>query len=58
MPDDTLLKRPELVARLRISSDTLRRWLQANRIPPPDINTTRKNQQWRVSSLRAAGLNI
>jgi predicted site-specific integrase-resolvase len=58
MPDDTLLKRHELVARLRISSDTLRRWLVEKRIPPPDIATTRKNQQWRVSSLRAAGLNL
>lgn len=56
--DAQLLKRPELVERLRINTATLGRWVREKRIPPPDINTTRKNQQWKVSSLRAAGLNV
>jgi predicted site-specific integrase-resolvase len=58
MGDDVLLKRAELVQRLRINTGTLGRWMREKRIPPPDIATTRKNQQWKVSTLRAAGLNV
>lgn len=58
MTDDALLKRSELVLLLRINTGTFGRWMREKRVPLPDINTTRKNQQWKVSSLRAAGLNI
>lgn len=58
MSDDKLLSRAELAAVLRTNSDTLGRWVRQKRVPPPDVKTTQKNQQWKVSSLRAAGLNI
>jgi hypothetical protein len=58
MPDDRLLTRAELLIILRTNSDTFSRWVREKRVPQPDVKTTQKNQQWKVSSLRAAGLNI
>jgi len=58
MPDDYYLTRAELARVFGIKSPTLGRWLREKRIPPPDKAVTQKTQQWRVSSLRAAGLSI
>jgi hypothetical protein len=58
MTQDILLTRAEIVARLRISSETFRRWCAANKVPPPDVSLTRKTQQWKLSTLHAAGLRI
>lgn len=55
---DPLLTRAEIVARLRISSETMRRWVRDKRIPPPDVDITQKSQQWKLSTLHAAGLRI
>jgi hypothetical protein len=58
MPPDHLLTRAEIVALLRVSSDTFRRWQKAEKVPPADVAPTRKTQQWKVSTLHAAGLRI
>jgi hypothetical protein len=58
MPDDQLLTRAEIVAILRVSSETFRRWQLAKKVPPADVAPTRKTQQWRRSTLHAAGLRI
>lgn len=54
--EDPLYTRDELIRRHRISSRTLSRWIKERRVPPPDIAPTRQGQQWRHSTLRAAGL--
>lgn len=56
MTDDPTYTRAELQRKLKVCGDTLTRWRREKRLPPPDIAPTRKTQQWRASTLRAAGL--
>jgi predicted site-specific integrase-resolvase len=57
-PDDRVIYRCDLQAELRVSSETVRRWLKAGRLPRPDVAITRRTQGWRLSTLRAAGINL
>lgn len=57
--DDRTIYRKELMAALNVtSSETIRRWLKSERLPPPDVNLSQRTQGWRVSTLRAAGINL
>lgn len=58
MSQDDLLTRDELARALRKSSATLSRWLREKRLPPPDLAPTRQAQQWRRSTLHAAGIKV
>ena len=55
---DKLFYRNELAAALGVSTETLRRWIRAEKIPKPDIDMSRKTQAWRLSSLQAAGVGL
>ena len=55
---DPMFTRAEIVARLRISSETMRRWERDKRMPPPDVAMTQKTRLWKLSTLHAAGLRI
>lgn len=57
MPTD-LVDRPTLRRILGVSSETLRRYLKAQRVPPPAIDVSRQRQQWRVADLREAGIRV
>ena len=58
-PPERFFSRAELMRALGgICSETLRRQLHAKRIPEPDVNLSRRTQAWKLSSLRAAGLDI
>lgn len=57
-PDDRVIWRPDLATELHVCSETLRRWMRAGKLPPPDVAITRKTLGWRVSTLRAAGINL
>lgn len=50
--------RHELQAILGRSSETVRRWIKTGVLPPPDVAPTRETQQWKRSTLHAAGLRI
>lgn len=56
--EDKVIWRPDLHALLGKSSETIRRWIQSGKLPKPDVQITRKTHGWRVSTLRAAGVNI
>ena len=57
--DDRTIYRKELMAALNVtSSETLRRWVRDKRLPAPDVNLSQRTQGWRVSTLRAAGINL
>ncbi len=57
--EDRVLWRRELMAKLNITStETMRRWLKAKRLPAPDVNLSQRTQGWRVSTLRAHGINV
>ena len=55
---DALVFRRDLLMRLRISASTLRRWREAEKFPPPDVNINRETQAWKRSTLEAAGIKL
>ncbi len=56
---DRLILRAELTELLgQVSSETIRRWLNSGKLPPPDVDLSRRTKGWRLSTLRAAGLNL
>ena len=58
-PDDRLVTRADLRKLLGdVSSETLRRWRKADKLPAPDVQLSRRTEAWRLSTLRAAGLNL
>jgi hypothetical protein len=56
--DDRVIWRPDLQAQLDVHSETLRRWLRDGKLPPPDVDLSQRTKGWKVSTLRAAGINI
>lgn len=57
-PSDRVIWRSDLQRECRVSSETIRRWINSGRLPPPDIPITRRTMGWRLSTLRAAGINL
>lgn len=55
---DRVIFRPELQALMCVTSESIRRWTQAGKLPKPDVAMSRKTLGWRVSTLRNAGINI
>lgn len=55
---DRVIWRPELQKIMGVTSETIRRWMRANRLPAPDVAMSRKTLGWRVSTLRASGVNL
>ena len=56
--EDRVIFRPELQSLMSVTSETIRRWMKANRLPRPDVAMSRKTLGWRISTLRNAGINI
>lgn len=56
--EDRVIWRPDLQKQMGVSSETVRRWLNANKLPAPDVAMSRKTLGWRLSTLRAAGINL
>jgi predicted DNA-binding transcriptional regulator AlpA len=55
---DPIIWRSELHIRLQRSSETVRRWIKANKLPKPDVELSLRTRGWRLSTLRAAGINL
>lgn len=55
---DRIVWRTDLQAELRRSSETVRRWLKDGTLPKPDIQPSPSCMGWRLSTLRAAGINL
>jgi hypothetical protein len=55
---DRVILRPELQEMMHVTSESVRRWMRAGRLPAPDVAISRKTLGWRISTLRAAGINI
>lgn len=56
--EDRVIWRPDLQELMHVSSETVRRWMHANKLPPPDVAISRRTVGWRLSTLRAAGINL
>lgn len=55
---DRVLWPADLRKILRISQDTVARWRKAGKLPAPDVQLSRRTTGWRISTLRAAGINL
>jgi predicted DNA-binding transcriptional regulator AlpA len=56
--EDRVIWRPELQKMMGVTSETVRRWMKDKRLPPPDVAMSRKTLGWRISTLRASGVNL
>lgn len=55
---DRVIWRRELQAATEVSSETVRRWMRDGKLPRPDVNLSYRTKGWRMSTLRAAGINL
>ncbi|HEY3341945.1 MAG TPA: AlpA family phage regulatory protein [Anaerolineae bacterium] len=56
--DDPIRTRAWIMDRLKCSSETVRRWIKAGRLPPPDVALSQKTTGWKQSTLDAAGIKL
>lgn len=56
--DDPIMTRADIMARLDVSRETVRKWIKAKRLPEPDVALSRKTVGWKRSTLAAAGVNL
>lgn len=47
-----------LMQRLNVSTETIRRYIRDKRLPKPDVALSQKTMGWKLSTLRAAGINL
>lgn len=55
---DPVIWRTDLYVHLRVTSETVRRWIKAGKLPAPDVDLSNRTKGWRLSTLRAAGINF
>jgi hypothetical protein len=55
---DRVIWRRELQAAACVTSETVRRWMRDGKLPVPDVNLSHRTKGWRVSTLRAAGIDL
>jgi predicted DNA-binding transcriptional regulator AlpA len=55
---DRVIWRRELQAATMVSSETVRRWMRDGKLPSPDVALSHRTKGWRMSTLRAAGINL
>ena len=55
---DRVIWRPDLHALLDVTADCVRKWIKSGKLPAPDVALSRKTMGWRLSTLRAAGINL
>lgn len=56
--DDPIFDRRMLMQRLNVSTETIRRYIKDKRLPKPDVALSQKTMGWKLSTLRAAGINL
>ena len=59
MTEDRIVWRADLRAALNnVSDETVRRWLQAGKLPTPDVELSNRTKGWKFSTLEKAGINL
>lgn len=57
-PSDPVIWRADLAKRMNRSSETLRQWIKSGKLPKPDVDLSQKTRGWKLSTLRAVGINL
>lgn len=55
---DCVIWKPDLVKMLGVGPQCIRVWVKAGKLPKPDVDLSMRTKGWRMSSLRAAGINL
>lgn len=55
---DRVIWRQDLKEKIGVHSETIRRWIRSGKLPAPDVTLSRKTTGWKLSTLRAAGINL
>ena len=58
MNEDRIIYRQDLYKMLGVTSETLRRWVKENKLPPADVAITQHTLGWRLSTLQSAGIRL
>jgi hypothetical protein len=56
--NDRVIMRLDLRRQFGVCNETIRAWIKTGKLPPLDVNITRRIQGWRLSTLREHGINI
>jgi predicted DNA-binding transcriptional regulator AlpA len=55
---DRVIWRSDLCKQLDVCSETIRRYMRDEKLPKPDVELSRRTMGWKLSTLRAAGINL
>ena len=58
MENDKVIWRHDFQNIMHVTSETVRRWMKAGKLPNPDVELSRRTLGWRISTLRGAGINL
>ena len=56
--NDRVIWRKDFEETMRVTSETVRRWIKTGKLPPPDVSMSRKVHGWRLSTLQKLGINL
>ncbi len=55
---DRVIWRGDLQKEFKCTSNTVRRWIIEGKLPKPDVNLSSRTKGWKVSTLRAANIDL
>jgi hypothetical protein len=56
--ENEVIKRSDLQKLLKVSSDTVRKYIKSGKLPSYDVALSRKTSGWKRSTLVAAGVRV
>ncbi len=55
---DRVVYRQELAKELKVTSESIRRYIKAGKLPKPDVEMSRQVMGWKLSTLQRAGIGL
>jgi predicted DNA-binding transcriptional regulator AlpA len=56
--EDKIILRRELSEKIKVTQETIRRWLKSGKLPPLDVHITLRTAGWKYSTLQQAGISL
>jgi len=53
-----IIWRKDLQDTLKVTSETVRRWMRDGKLPTPDVNLSGRTKGWKKSTLDSAGIRF
>lgn len=55
---DRVVYRKELTELLKVSSESIRRYIKRGKLPKPDVELSKHVMGWKLSTLKSAGISL